>query len=129
MAMPSWRPGTTAIHRCLDIDPPASLPWTRLPRGLGIGVFPFPAARHARTGRTLGRKEVKRMSVWRHHITALLTAYGRSPDEHGDEGQGLAEYALILSIIAIASIIVLAFLGGAINSALSGIGQSIGDVT
>jgi Flp pilus assembly pilin Flp len=69
------------------------------------------------------------MSVWLYHITALLTAFVRSTDEPGDEGQGLAEYALILSIIAIASIIVLAFLGGAISSALSGIGQSIGDLT
>jgi Flp pilus assembly pilin Flp len=42
-----------------------------------------------------------------------------------DEGQGLAEYALILTLIAIASILVLAFIGSQISGALSWIGSSI----
>jgi pilus assembly protein Flp/PilA len=42
-----------------------------------------------------------------------------------DEGQGLAEYALILALIAIVVIVALQFLGGAINTALSTVGKSI----
>ncbi|HEX7496708.1 MAG TPA: hypothetical protein VF349_08755 [Candidatus Limnocylindrales bacterium] len=40
-------------------------------------------------------------------------------------GQGLAEYALILALIAILAIVALAFLGGTINGALSKVGKSI----
>jgi len=42
-----------------------------------------------------------------------------------EEGQGLAEYALILALIAIISIIALLFLGGQISTILSTLGQSI----
>jgi len=40
-------------------------------------------------------------------------------------GQGLAEYALILALIAILAVVALAFLGGTINGALSRVGKSI----
>jgi Flp pilus assembly pilin Flp len=40
-------------------------------------------------------------------------------------GQGLAEYALILALIAIVAIIALLFLGGAISQVLSTVGSSI----
>jgi pilus assembly protein Flp/PilA len=42
-----------------------------------------------------------------------------------DEGQGLAEYALILALIAIVAIIGLLFLGGQVSSILSDTGNSI----
>ena len=42
-----------------------------------------------------------------------------------DEGQGLAEYALILALIAIVAIVALIFLGGAISNILSTVGSSI----
>ena len=42
-----------------------------------------------------------------------------------EEGQGLAEYALILALIAIIAIIALIFLGGQISSTLSTVGKSI----
>jgi Flp pilus assembly pilin Flp len=42
-----------------------------------------------------------------------------------DGGQGLAEYALILALIAIVAISALLFLGGGINSILSVIGSSL----
>jgi len=42
-----------------------------------------------------------------------------------EEGQGLAEYALILALIAIVAIIALLFLGGAISQVLSTVGSSI----
>ena len=42
-----------------------------------------------------------------------------------DEGQGLAEYALILALIAIVAIIALIFLGGQVSKILSTVGKSI----
>lgn len=42
-----------------------------------------------------------------------------------DEGQGLAEYALILALIAIVAIVALIFLGGQISDKLSAVGVSI----
>ena len=42
-----------------------------------------------------------------------------------EEGQGLAEYALILALIAIVAIVALLFLGGAISGILSTIGASV----
>jgi pilus assembly protein Flp/PilA len=41
------------------------------------------------------------------------------------EGQGLAEYALILALIAIIAIAALIFLGGQISTILSSIGKSL----
>lgn len=45
--------------------------------------------------------------------------------EHREEGQGLAEYALILALIAIVAIVALIFLGGQVSSILSTVGNSI----
>jgi pilus assembly protein Flp/PilA len=42
-----------------------------------------------------------------------------------DDGQGLAEYALILALIAIIAIAALIFLGGEISAILSTIGVQI----
>ena len=42
-----------------------------------------------------------------------------------EEGQGLAEYALILALIAIVAIVALIFLGGAISTILSTVGTSV----
>ena len=42
-----------------------------------------------------------------------------------DEGQGLAEYALILALIAIIAIIALIFLGNQVSNILSTVGNSI----
>jgi pilus assembly protein Flp/PilA len=41
------------------------------------------------------------------------------------EGQGLAEYALILGLIAIVAIVALLFLGGQISDKLSTVGNAI----
>ncbi len=40
-------------------------------------------------------------------------------------GQGLAEYALILALIAIAAVLALLFLGGVIQTILSTVGQAL----
>jgi pilus assembly protein Flp/PilA len=42
-----------------------------------------------------------------------------------EEGQGLAEYALILALIAIVAILALIFLGGQISMILSTVGASV----
>ena len=42
-----------------------------------------------------------------------------------EEGQGLAEYALILALIAIIAIIALIFLGSQVSTVLSKVGDSI----
>jgi len=42
-----------------------------------------------------------------------------------EEGQGLAEYALILALIAIVAIIALIFLGSQVSKVLSTVGSSI----
>jgi pilus assembly protein Flp/PilA len=44
---------------------------------------------------------------------------------HDDEGQGLAEYALILALIAIVAIIALIYLGGQVSTILSTVGSSV----
>jgi Flp pilus assembly pilin Flp len=45
---------------------------------------------------------------------------------HGDEkGQGLAEYALIISLVAIVAIAVLFVLSGNINTVFSTVGKSL----
>ena len=42
-----------------------------------------------------------------------------------EDGQGLAEYALILALIAIIAIVALIFLGGQVSSILSNVGNSV----
>ena len=42
-----------------------------------------------------------------------------------EEGQGLAEYALILALIAIVAIVALLFLGTAISTILSTVGKNV----
>ena len=43
----------------------------------------------------------------------------------GQTGQGLAEYALILALIAVAAIVAITFMGGSINTMLSNLGNSL----
>jgi Flp pilus assembly pilin Flp len=47
------------------------------------------------------------------------------PSRTNERGQGLAEYALILALIAIVAILALLFLGSQISTILSRIGKSI----
>jgi Flp pilus assembly pilin Flp len=42
-----------------------------------------------------------------------------------EEGQGLAEYALILSLIAIVAVVALIFLGSQVSTMLSSVGASV----
>ncbi len=45
--------------------------------------------------------------------------------KRSERGQGLAEYALILALIAVLAIAAVTFLGGQINTILSDVGNSI----
>ena len=53
-------------------------------------------------------------------LNALIALFNRD-----EEGQGLAEYALILALIAIVAIIALLFLGGQISGILNTVGSSV----
>ncbi len=55
-------------------------------------------------------------------LVALFTGAPAGSDE---EGQGLAEYALILALIAIVAIIALIFLGSQVSTILSKVGKSV----
>ncbi len=50
---------------------------------------------------------------------------GRPTPQDGEAGQGLAEYALILVLIAIVAILSLAFIGSNLSTMLSTIGNSV----
>ena len=53
-------------------------------------------------------------------ITTLLASI-----RSDEEGQGLAEYALILALIAIVAIVALIFLGTQVSTIMSDVGNSI----
>ena len=54
------------------------------------------------------------------YISALIASF-----RSDKEGQGLAEYALILALISIVAIIALVFLGGQVSKILSTVGASV----
>ncbi|MEA2677416.1 MAG: Flp/Fap pilin component [Chloroflexota bacterium] len=54
-----------------------------------------------------------------------MLAYFLSLLHRDERGQGLAEYALILALIAVLAIAAVTFLGGNINSILSDTGNKI----
>jgi pilus assembly protein Flp/PilA len=53
-------------------------------------------------------------------LTALIPFFRSS-----DEGQGLAEYGLILTLIAIVAIIALIVIGGQVSKMISNVGNSV----
>ena len=57
---------------------------------------------------------------------AGITQFIKNPRKASNEqGQGLAEYALILALIAIVAVVALIFLGGQLSTILSGVGTSV----
>lgn len=75
---------------------------------------PHPAQIHTE-GETTLTEVIRQLAAWR-------------PSD-GDEGQGLAEYALILGLIAVVAIVSLIFLGDSIGDLMSYIGATIDDAT
>ncbi len=63
------------------------------------------------------------ITFYRLRILALIDRL-RNPED----GQGLAEYALILALIAIVAIVALLFLGTQISSKLSVVGSTLNSV-
>jgi pilus assembly protein Flp/PilA len=62
--------------------------------------------------------------IFRSTITRILTFIRRDED-----GQGLAEYALIRALIAVIAIVALLFLGSQISDKLSTIGSQLQSVS
>jgi pilus assembly protein Flp/PilA len=62
-------------------------------------------------------------------ITAVLAMFtelvGSVVRREDEDGQGLAEYALILALIAIVAIVALLYLGGQISDKLSAVGTAL----
>jgi pilus assembly protein Flp/PilA len=58
-------------------------------------------------------------------VLSKLTTLIASLRHRDEDGQGLAEYALILALIAIIAIVALIFLGGQVSTILSKVGESI----
>jgi len=54
------------------------------------------------------------------YISALISSF-----QSDDEGQGLAEYGLILTLIAIVAIIALIVIGGQLSKMISNVGNSV----
>ncbi len=73
-------------------------------------------------GRRLPRQEALEKGAPGTRMTQLL---GRIHPSRRDDGQGLAEYALILALIAIIAIIALIFLGNQVSTILSTVGSSV----
>jgi len=65
----------------------------------------------------------------RQTLTEVIRRLAGNRPVRGEEGQGLAEYALILALIAIVAILSLIFLGDTINELMSYIGSTVADST
>jgi Flp pilus assembly pilin Flp len=66
---------------------------------------------------------VQALVVWLFTTPPLQAT--REVARYRHSGQGLAEYALILALIAIVAIVALLFLGGRVSKILSTVGKSI----
>jgi len=62
-------------------------------------------------------------------LTELVRWLTEHRPANEEEGQGLAEYALILALIAIVAILSLIFLGDTINDLMSFIGSTVSENT
>ena len=69
--------------------------------------------------------QASRALSWAHAAVFRLQGPAQVAVLRLQHGQGLAEYALILALIAILAIVALIFLGGQISKVLSTIGKSI----
>jgi Flp pilus assembly pilin Flp len=58
-------------------------------------------------------------------VQQILKRIAKAPRADAQVGQGLAEYALILALIAIVAIVALLFLGTQISDKLSVVGNAI----
>jgi pilus assembly protein Flp/PilA len=73
----------------------------------------------------LTRREVSKSMLIARSFVSRVDALIRTIYFRSQNGQGLAEYALILALIAIMAIIALLFLGSQISTKLSTIGDAV----
>jgi Flp pilus assembly pilin Flp len=52
--------------------------------------------------------------------------YPQRPDRRGSEGQGLVEYALIITLVAIVAVVVMMLVAGRITDVFNSIAGSVG---
>ena len=68
-------------------------------------------------------------SSWTPHVAEVDRRVRLSPVRQwvprGQDGQGLAEYALILGLVAVLAIAALTFMGGAISTMMSALGNAL----
>jgi pilus assembly protein Flp/PilA len=62
-------------------------------------------------------------------VTNVRLFFARQDETEDEDGQGLAEYALILALIAIVAIVALLYLGSQVSNKLSVIGNALDSVT
>ena len=62
---------------------------------------------------------------WRRSCSRSRDGRRGDASAHGEEGQGLAEYALILGLIAMVAIVAVMFLGSSMDTMFSNLGTSI----
>jgi pilus assembly protein Flp/PilA len=74
------------------------------------------ATTHPARWSTTGKEVITDMTLMQTWLSSLL---------HREEGQGLAEYALILALIAIVAILALLFLGTQISTILHSVGNAV----
>ena len=84
---------------------------------------PVPLAQTQRRSRMYD--QASRALSWAHVAVFRLQGSAQVAMLRLQHGQGLAEYALILSLIAIVAIVALFFLGGSISTILSSVGSSV----
>jgi pilus assembly protein Flp/PilA len=77
----------------------------------------------------LPRREVIDTVLLTRLATNVRLYFARQGDTEDEDGQGLAEYALILALIAIVAIIALLYLGSQVSNKLSVIGNALDSVT
>lgn len=59
-------------------------------------------------------------------MSESLPTPSRRHSRRGEEGQGMAEYALILVLIAVVAAVMLLWLGGSTNTLFSNVSSAIG---
>jgi pilus assembly protein Flp/PilA len=99
--------------------PPAGAIDTLTASATSRGKLRSVTARMTRTGQQPSREVIAAVLT----NLAILAASLASRDD--EDGQGLAEYALILGLIAIVAIVTLVFLGNQVSSKLTTIGTTL----
>jgi len=82
-------------------------------------ILPIDVADLSRTVETISPE--RRFSAMQSRVAAVIDAI----HQDDETGQGLAEYALILALIAVIAIVALIFLGSQISDKLSVVGNTL----